>query len=212
MKRLLPHIAAALVAVQLLIIFVSWLLSAAYPTSELRSLLSSEGLRWFFGQFNMFLSRPLLVDLLLLSMAWGVLRKSGMLSYRSSYRESRARMMTLFLLAVYIGVLLLLTVIPHAVLLSATGHLWPSPFSRSIVSVVAFTVLSLSAFYGTIAGYFNTIADVMRDVDGNKVIEKANADCGVAAFCVSEFVGYTLNRIYARSSKELKSGWNAFVA
>ena len=157
MKRLLPHIAAALVAVQLLIIFVSWL-------SELRSLLSSEGLRWFFGQFNMFLSRPLLVDLLLLSMAWGVLRKSGMLSYRSSYRESRARMMTLFLLAVYIGVLLLLTVIPHAVLLSATGHLWPSPFSRSIVSVVAFTVLSLSAFYGTIAGYFNTIADVYHAV------------------------------------------------
>ena len=164
MKRLLPHIAAALVAVQLLIIFVSWLLSAAYPTSELRSLLSSEGLRWFFGQFNMFLSRPLLVDLLLLSMAWGVLRKSGMLSYRSSYRESRARMMTLFLLAVYIGVLLLLTVIPHAVLLSTTGHLWPSPFSRSIVSVVAFTVLSLSAFYGTIAGYFNTIADVYHAV------------------------------------------------
>ena len=73
-------------------------------------------------------------------------------------------MMTLFLLAVYIGVLLLLTVIPHAVLLSATGHLWPSPFSRSIVSVVAFTVLSLSAFYGTIAGYFNTIADVYHAV------------------------------------------------
>ena len=160
MKRLLPHLAIALLVVQLLIMFVSWLLSAAYPTSELRSLLSSEGLRWFFGQFCTFLARPALVGLLLLSMAWGVLRKSGVLSYRSSYRESRARIMTLLLLAVYIGVILLLTVVPHAVLLSATGNLWPSPFSRSIVPILAFSVLSLSAFYGTIAGYYDSIADV----------------------------------------------------
>lgn len=164
MKRLLPHLAIALLIVELLIMFVSWLLSAAFPTSELRSLLSSEGLRWFFGQFSTFLARPSLIGLLLLAMAWGVLRKSGLLNYRSSYRESRARMMTLLLSVVYIGIVLLLTVVPHAVLLSATGHLWPSPFSRSIVPVIAFSVLSLSAFYGTIAGYFDSIGDVYHAV------------------------------------------------
>lgn len=71
MKRLLPHLAIALLIVELLIMFVSWLLSAAFPTSELRSLLSSEGLRWFFGQFSTFLARPSLIGLLLLAMAWG---------------------------------------------------------------------------------------------------------------------------------------------
>lgn len=164
MKRLLPHLAIALLIVELLIMFVSWLLSAAFPTSELRSLLSSEGLRWFFGQFSTFLARPSLIGLLLLAMAWGVLRKSGLLNYRSSYRESRARMMTLLLSVVYIGIVLLLTVVPHAVLLSATGQLWPSPFSRSIVPVIAFSVLSLSAFYGTIAGCFDSIGDVYHAV------------------------------------------------
>ncbi len=164
MKRLLPHLAVALLIIQLLIMFVSWLLSAAFPMSELRSLLSSEGLRWFFGQFSTFLARPSLIGLLLLTMAWGVLRHSGVLTYRASYRESRARMMTLLLLIVYISVVLLMTIVPHAVLLSATGHLWPSPFSRSVVPIIAFSVLSLSAFYGTIAGYYDAIVDVYNAI------------------------------------------------
>ena len=160
MKRIFSHIALTLFVLQLLTMLVSWLLSAVYPVSGIHSLLSGEGLRWFFGSFADMLATPVLVWIILLSMGYGMLRRCGLLSYRATFRERRARTMTLLLLVIYVGVILLLTVAPHAILLSATGQLWPSPFSRALVPVIAFSVISLCAFYGIIAGYLDTLSDV----------------------------------------------------
>jgi len=159
-KRFLPHIALTLVVVQLLIMLVSWLLSAAFPTSGIRSLLSSEGLRWLMGHFSQLLATSLLAWLLLCAMAWGCLLRSGLLVRPTNYRERRAQLMALLLLAVIVGVMLLLTVVPHAVLLSAVGGLWPSPFSASLVPVVAFSITLVSAFYGLVSGRFENISAV----------------------------------------------------
>lgn len=160
MKKFLPHIAITLFAAQLLLMLVSWLLSAAFPVSGIRSLLSGEGLRWFFGHFALSMATPWLVWLLLLAMAYGVLRRCGVLRLGKSYRVSRARIMTLVLLLVYVGVIMLMVAVPHAVLLSAMGSLWPSPFSYALIPFIAFGVIALGAFYGIIAGSFNTLADV----------------------------------------------------
>ena len=160
MKRFLPHIALTLVVVQLLIMPVSWLRSAAFPTSGIRSLLSSEGLRWLMGHFSQLLATSLLAWLLLCAMAWGCLLRSGLLVRPTNYRERRAQLMALLLLAVIVGVMLLLTVVPHAVLLSAVGGLWPSPFSASLVPVVAFSITLVSAFYGLVSGRFENISAV----------------------------------------------------
>lgn len=160
MKRFLPHIALTLVVVQLLIMLVSWLLSAAFPTSGIRSLLSSEGLRWLMGHFSQLLATSLLAWLLLCAMAWGCLLRSGLLVRPTNYRERRAQLMALLLLAVIVGVMLLLTVVPHAVLLSAVGGLWPSPFSASLVPVVAFSITLVTAFYGLVSGRFENISAV----------------------------------------------------
>ena len=99
---------------------VSWLLSAAFPSSGLRSLLSSEGLRWLMGHFAEMIATPVLAWLLLCAMAWGCLARSGLLLRPTNYRERRAQVMALLLLAVIVGVMLLLTAIPHAVLFSIT--------------------------------------------------------------------------------------------
>jgi len=139
---------------------VSWLLSAAFPDSDIRSLLSSEGLRWFFGHFSHQLATPLLLCLLLLTMAYGVFRRSGILSYRATFRERRALTMTLLLAVVAVAVILLLTAVPHAVMLSAMGTLWPSPFSRALLPMLCFIVIALTAFYGIMAGYLNNLSDV----------------------------------------------------
>ena len=160
MKRFLPHIALTLFVLQLLTMLVSWLLSAVFPDSGIRSLLSGQGLRWFFGHFAQSLARPQLVWLLLLSMGYGVLVRCGVLRVGSSYRESRARIMTSLLLAVYVGVIALMTAIPHAILLSATGSLWASPFSQALVPLVAFGIIALGSFYGIIAGTCDTLQDV----------------------------------------------------
>lgn len=159
MKRFLPYIALTLFVLQLLTMLVSWLLSAAFPDSGIRTLLSGEGLRWFFGHFTQLLATPCLVWLLLLSMAYGVLVRCGVLRLGKSYREGRARLMTLLLLVVYVGVITLMAAVPHAILLSATGSLWASPFSQALVPFIAFGVISLGAFYGIIAGSFDTLAD-----------------------------------------------------
>ena len=160
MKKFLPHIALTLVVIQLLVMLVSWLLFAAFPMSGIRSLLSGEGLRWLMGNFSQTLATPLLVWLLLCAMAWGCLVRSGLLLRPVNYRERRAKVMASLLLAVIVGVMLLLTAIPHAVLLSAVGGLWPSPFSSSLVPVAAFSTVLVSAFYGLVSGRLESIAAV----------------------------------------------------
>ena len=167
MRIKLPHIAFSLLAAQLLLMLVSWLLSAAIPTSGVRSLLSSEGLRWFLGHFSDVLGTPLLLCLLLLLMAYGSLKNCGILQFKSSYRQSRALIITLLLFVVYVGVIVLLVMIPHAVLLSATGSLWPSPFSAAVVPLFAFGVTLLSTVYGYVAGSYRNMSDVYQSlIDG----------------------------------------------
>jgi len=160
MRRLLPHIALTLVVLQLLLMLVSWLLNAAFPVSGVRSLLSAEGLRWLFGHFTETLAQPLLVWIVLLSMAYGCLIHCGIFHRGRSYRERQALLLTWLLLLLLVGVMALLTLIPHAVLLSATGSLWPSPFSQSLVPVIAFSVIALSMVYGVVAGCYVSLSAV----------------------------------------------------
>ena len=167
MKKYLPHIAFLLFAAQLLLMLVSWLLAAAIPTSGVRSLLSSEGLRWLLGHFSDMLGTPILLCLLLLLMAYGSLMGCGILHFKSSYRHSRALIITFMLAVFYVGAIVLLVMIPHAVLLSATGSLWPSPFSAAIVPLLAFGVTLLSAVYGYVADSYRTMSDVYQSlIDG----------------------------------------------
>ena len=112
------------------------------------------------GNFSQTLATPLLVWLLLCAMAWGCLVRSGLLLRPVNYRERRAKVMASLLLAVIVGVMLLLIAIPHAVLLSAVGGLWPSPFSSSLVPVAAFSTVLVSAFYGLVSGRLESIAAV----------------------------------------------------
>ena len=146
---------------------VSWLLAAAIPTSGVRSLLSSEGLRWLLGHFSDMLVTPVLLCLLLLLMAYGSLKGCGILHFKSSYRHSRALIITFMLAVFYVGAIVLLVMMPHAVLLSATGSLWPSPFSAAIVPLLAFGITLLSAVYGYVADSYRTISDVYQSlIDG----------------------------------------------
>lgn len=167
MKRFLPHIAFMLFSAQLLLMLASWLLAAAIPASGVRSLLSSEGLRWFLGHFSDVLGTPALLCLLLLLMAYGIIRGCGIVHFRSSYRQSRALVITLLLLLAYVGVIVLLVLLPHAVLLSATGSLWPSPFSAAIGPLIAFGLTLLSAVYGYVSGSYRQLADIYQSlIDG----------------------------------------------
>lgn len=169
MKRLVTYTAVGLLLAEVLLILVSWLLSATM-TEGVRSLLSTEGIRWFFGQFTSMQASPWLVWLLLLSVAWGSVSGSGLIASLTRrggtrpYRERLAIRLAAVLLLLYVGVVIMLTAVPHAVLLSATGSLFPSAFSRSLVPLVAFGVVLLSVAFGFMSGRFSSLSDVVSSL------------------------------------------------
>lgn len=162
-KKTIGYLTVALLLALVVLVLVSWLLSATQGEG-VRSLLSSEGIRFFFGGFTDMLLKPLLVWLLLLSMAWGCLRHSGLLQFFSTPLVPRRRRQALILLSVillvFVCMTLLLTVTPQAVLLSATGQLWPSPFSHALVPILASGIILLSLTYGLFSRHFLSVADV----------------------------------------------------
>ena len=153
-----------------LLFILSWLLSAT-RMEGVRSLISSEGIRWFrwfFGSWQTLFASPLLVWLLLCLIAWGSLRKSGLIrfftfspSHPFTFRDRLALRVSLVFLVIYLVILALLTLTPHAILLSATGHLFPSAFSRSLVPVIAFGVCLVSVTFGLVSGRLRSLADIL---------------------------------------------------
>lgn len=165
--KTLSVVAVLLGVAELLLVLLSWIISAAVPNAPLRSLLSSEGIRWFFGQFTQNLATPVLVWLLLGSIAYGAYMDSGMRSAilhpRSlTFRERFALRVSYVIICVSVLVLLLLTAVPHAVLLSVTGDLFPSSFSDSFVAVVCFVICVSSVVYGVMSGRLKGIIDIFQ--------------------------------------------------
>ena len=157
-----------LVMSELFLVILSWLLSAT-RMDGVRSLLSSEGVRWFFGSFTDMVASPLLVWLLLGLCAWGSLQRSGLFLFFNSqsqvsyrYREKVAMRVSLVFLVIYLGIIALLTLAPHAILLSATGSLFPSAFSRSLVPIVSFGLCLVSLVFGLMSGRLRGLADILE--------------------------------------------------
>ena len=162
LNRLYAYSVVALAIAQVLLVLASWLFSAMMAEG-VRSLLSDEGLRWFFGSFTALLATPVLVWLLLISMALGCLWQSGLLSTKQNgYRTHVAWRVVALTLIIYLSVVAALTVVPHAILLSSTGQLFPSPFSRAIVPVLSFGIILLSAAYGWTSGRFDSAESVVH--------------------------------------------------
>ena len=150
-----------LLIAETVLILLSWILSAM-RVEGVRSLLSGEGVRWFFGHFTSMVASPWLACLVLMLVALGCLQKSGLfVQPHTSYRDRMALRITVVFLVLYVGVILLLTAIPHAVLLSSTGSLFPSPFSRAIVPLAAFGLSLVSVVYGVMSGRFTTLSDIL---------------------------------------------------
>ena len=166
MNKLIARVGGGLVVAQLLLFILSWLLSAM-RLEGVRSLLSSEGIRWFFGQFTANVASPWLVWLLLILIALGALQKSGVPSLFTihyslfTYRERIAIRVSCAFLILYIVIIALLTLPPHAILLSATGSLWPSAFSRSLVPIITFGISLFAIVFGMMSGRLKTLSDIL---------------------------------------------------
>lgn len=163
------RLALGLGVAEVLLALCSWVLGATTDSSSLHSMLSSEGIRWMFGHFAEMLSSRYLVWLLLLAIASGPLMDCGILRIfhfkrRLLYRERTGLVMIGGVLVLIVVCMLLLTAVPHAVLLSVTGDLYPSPFSDSIVPVTACSVMMVCVVYGGITSAFQSVTDIYRSL------------------------------------------------
>ena len=159
-KRLIALACVAFGVAELLLVILSWLLSAT-RLEGVRSLISSEGIRWFVGEFTYTLASPLLVWLLLALVALGCLQRSGLMSRGRGYRDRVALRVSLSFIIIYVVIICLLTLMPHAILLSVTGSLFPSAFSRALVPIICFGVGVLSISFGVVSGRLHTLTDIL---------------------------------------------------
>ena len=137
---------------QIVLVLLSWLITAAMPEAFPRSMLSPEGIRWFFGSFTENMASPWLVGLLLICIAWGTLQTSGLLHFdHTIYRHRNALRLVLIELVLFVAVILLLTVVPHAILLNVMGGIEASSFSRSILPYICFAVIVMSLSFGAVS-------------------------------------------------------------
>lgn len=165
-------VATVLVAAQVLLVIVSWMISTAMPALHVRSLLSSEGIRWFFGHFVDNIASPLMLWIILLCIAFGAFNASGLQAVigaagkrkRLTSRRKYALWMALIVCLCYVAFIVVLTCAPHAILLSSMGSLFPSSFSVSIVPVIAFGILLPSVVYGCISGVLPSLTDLFHAV------------------------------------------------
>ena len=172
MKKIFPATALTLAVLQLVCVLISWIVSSVSPALPVRSLLGGEGIRWFLGSFTDNMSTPLLVWLIVGSVAYGTFVYRGLaaalrLVVRHEPLTYRMRHALLTVVAASVVILIavsLLAFIPHAVLLGVTGSLLPSPFSIGFIPLLAFSVTVLSVIYGLVVGRFTDISSVFRSL------------------------------------------------
>ena len=173
-KQLQHHLGVfiiILVVAQLMIILLSWLLSAALPDLSVHSLLSSEGIRWFFSQFSSNIATPLTAWLIVAVIAYGCLSSCGILELKHplDFRQRVAIRFVVFEIVVFVAIILLLTLMPHAVLLSIDGDICSGSLANSIIPYLSLVVCVTSITYAYLSGRCNTKAELFDMLcEGNR--------------------------------------------
>lgn len=162
MKSKFSRICLLIVILQLLLILLSWIVDAM-QWYEVNSLLSPLGIRWFLSQYSYNLATPLMVWMVLAACAYGAVKMafSNVENGKMKYQMRMARMVISIVALIIIGCIVLLTFVPQSLLMSSTGGLFPSPFSRSIVPIVSVSVMVLSWIYGSIMGTVTSLDDIV---------------------------------------------------
>ncbi len=164
-KNFFSSCISLLLAAELILILFSWIISSIFPESNVHSLLGSEGIRWLLGHYTDNLCNTPLVYLLLISIAYGMYKRSGIqqcinkcfVGTKLSYRERISLIIIVIEIILAIVVIILLSCIPNAILLSVSGDLFPSSFSQSIVPMLSMFLLLIGTTSGIILSKIQSV-------------------------------------------------------
>ena len=162
-NRMSAYLAFALICMQLLLMVVSWLMSVLVD-GTFNSLLTTDGLRFIFGNMCHAVAQPPLVWLLFVGCAYGIIRKCGIIGDLSrddekGYHVRLGLSFMVLVVMIYIIGVVFLAFTTQAPLRSATGVLFPSSFSKALVPILAIGVSLATATYGIVTARFKSLMD-----------------------------------------------------
>lgn len=165
LKHCAAIVATVLSALIIVVVVCSWVVAAVMPELSIRSVISTDGIRWVYGALTDSLASEVLVWLLMLSASYGVCVKSRVINAvghwsRLHFRERSALRLVLFEIILYAVILFFLAFVPHAPLLNVSGELFPSCFSESIVMQISFVLCLVSITYGVMTETFKSAYDI----------------------------------------------------
>lgn len=169
---------------QVIVIIGSWIASVLVADGSIHSLLTAEGVRWFIGDFSRMLSTPVLFNILIVGMAVGVIRESHILTVMLHYLRSRRRadaitpgitqkgyselialQLSIATALVMVVVIILLSCLPHAILLSATGTVLNSSLFSGLIPMLCFVAISSATLFGYASRHFQGFLAVFRAME-----------------------------------------------
>ena len=155
------------------LMLASWIITSANPDLPMRSLLSSEGIRWLFGLSASHLANPVGVWLLLLSFTFGAVRESGVKELfrrdkQLTYRQRFALRLTLV-----------------EALLGVTGTLLTGSFIHGAIPLLLLSITVMSLTYGMVSG---TIASLSKAFDAMATGVRAFAPAFVLYVFATELI------------------------
>ena len=115
------------------------------------------------------MASPLLVYIILLTLTVNVFVNSGLIelfsqNHKINMQKRFALNVVLVELCTFIVLIVLLTAIPHAVLLSVTGELFPSSFSSGLIPMLCLLVTIMSISYGLVSGSLRGFYDIWNSI------------------------------------------------
>lgn len=148
-----------LLIAHLLLPLLAWLGSAAgFP---LGNLFSSEGIRWYYLHIQDCYRSPFMTVVFPVVLVLGAIERSGLSEIIEdsvskgvlslTYRQRKACLMAGTFLLLYLAGMLLLLFGPYAILLSVTGHLYPSPFVSGILQTMSLGFVLTSLLYAVLS-------------------------------------------------------------
>lgn len=174
MRNKLQHAASAtiviVVVLELTVIIGTWIGSAMFSITNVRSLLSAEGVRWYVGAYSDVLATPYLIWILLAGLTYGIVSNSKVVdALQAQLRRERMEFIdrlslhaAQILFAFILMLIMYLVCAPHAVLLSATGRIYGSSFSSGIMPLLTMLLTIPSLTYALGSSKFKSITDIFN--------------------------------------------------
>lgn len=164
-QRLAAISGVVIFVAQVCLTFASWFIGSIFSSLPIRSMLNTEGIRWIMAHSLESLVSPVLATLLLITIAYGTFKQSGLYYAvchitKLEYRRRFAIQLVALEFIVFTISLLLLIFSPDAPLLSITGKLFPSSFSQSIIPLGSFSIIIFSVSYGIMSSKLTTLVQI----------------------------------------------------